>query len=272
MKLAALALVLLALAPLALADHVYSHRLLVDGRLVGSEGAPLAGRTIELYTEGEDLLEPCREGPHQRVTDFSGDFRFCFHQHDLSAATRVGLRSGNASAIRSVDVAFRRMTILMIEPNETGITTPAWNETYRVGGRVWQPGPVALEGVQVFGIAVIGAPVNLTVRDESGGESVFRTRTDAYGDFDLEVVTGAPPSNLSLTLEAFGNPQPTQLDAFFHRTNAPVYVPVEGSSPAQSPAFPQQPGSTIPRVNPVLVVAVALGLVAAVVLSRRKPA
>lgn len=269
-------LVALLLIPSIAADHVYSHRLVVDGRLVGNEGAPLAGREIELFSEGDDFLEPCREGPHQSITDASGDFRFCFHQHELSAATKVGVRHGNATAVRPVDVATRRMTMMLREPNETSAAPEDWNSTYRVGGRVWRPGPQALESVQVFGVAVIGLPVNLSVRGPDGSETVFRTQTDAYGDFDLVVETEADPTTLSLTLEAMGRAQPTQLDAFFHRTQAPVYVSAitdtPGTADAPAVSFPAQPGSTTPRVNPILVVALALGLVAAVLLSRRKPA
>lgn len=271
------ALVLLAvllLAAPALGDHVYSHRFVVEGRLVGSDGTPLPGRVITLTSEGDDLLEPCREGPHDSITNEHGDFRFCYHQHHLTSSTRVTVSAGNASDERAVDVAFRKMTFLLREPNETGIAPPGWNETYRISGRAWQPGPQVLEGVQVFGLAVVDLPVNLTIRSAEGSESVFRTTTDAFGDFDLAVETALDPSTLDLTLEAAGRGQKTELDWVFHRTSAPIFVPASGAERPErdneAPVFEAPPGSSTPPATPVLIVAVALGLVAAVMLSRRK--
>lgn len=275
MKLLALLALTLALAP-ALADHVYSHRYVIDGRLVGADGWPLPGREIRLAAEGIDLLETCREGSSP-VTDERGDFRFCYHLHEIEPGGRVTATYGDASATRGVDVAFRRSHVLLREPNETGVEAPGWNVTYRISGRAWRPGPMELESVNVFGEAVVGLPVNLTVHASDGSTTKFASHTDGYGDFDLEVETVAAPDTLTLTLEALGRGQPTQLEPFFHRTYATIYVapvgaPVE-EGPATTPAataFDDAPGSATPRINPVLVVALALGLVAAVLLSRRQ--
>jgi hypothetical protein len=136
---------------------------------------------------------------------------------------------------------------------------------------------VKLEGIQVFGEAVIGLPVNLTVHLPNGSDQVFHSVTDGFGDYDLVVETAADPALLSVSIEAKGRAQPVQLDTFFHRTHAPVYVTLSDGVIPTAPggrqgAVDEAPGSTTPRVNPVLVVALALGLVAAIVLSRRKGA
>lgn len=265
-------LALALLATPALADHVYSHRFIFEGRLVGEDGAPLPGRTIEFFSEREEFLEPCRERPHQSVTDEFGDFRFCFHHHELEAGARAGVTAGNATLVRPVDVAFRRSVVNLREPNETGVAPPGWNSTYRISGRAWTVGPTELEGIAVYGIAAIDLPVNLTVRPAGGNESVFRTRTDAFGDFDLVIET-EDAENVSLTLEAAGRSQPVALDPFFHRSYAPIYLPGEFDATKQDVITREggaAPGSSTPRVNPVLVVALALGLVAAILLSRRK--
>lgn len=267
---------LLLLGP-ALADHVFSHRLVVEGRLVDANGAPIPGREVELFTEGEDLLAPCRGEGQERVTDEYGDFRFCFHHHEVGPGTRVGVRSGNATTIKPVDVAFRRMMMLLRDDNATGLAPPAWNETYRISGRAWRVGPTTLEGVAVYGVAVIDLDVNLTVRDQNNATTTFHSRTDGFGDFDLVIETPANASNLSLTLEAQSRAQPTQLDPFFHRTYAPLYLPGEidpSMMPAADPffgdSFTAAPGSTTPKADPMLFVLVAIGLVAAVAISRRK--
>ncbi|HET6405693.1 MAG TPA: hypothetical protein VFH78_13710 [Candidatus Thermoplasmatota archaeon] len=271
---ALVALVLLA-AP-ALADHVYSHRFIFEGRLVGSDGTPLPGREVEFFSVGEDFLEPCREGPHQSVTDEWGDFRFCFHHHQFAEGARAGVRVGNASVERPVDVALRRTVVTLREPNETGVAPPGWESTFRVSGRAWEVGPTTLEGIQVYGVAAIGLPVNLTVRGADGSTRTFPTMTDGFGDFDL-VIEAPDPENVTLLVEALGRPQPVALDSFSHRAYAPIYLPGQhaGSlAKEETMALPgegsQAPGTTTPRVNPVLVVALALGLVAAILLSRRK--
>lgn len=270
----ALLLVALLVAPVALADHVYSHRYVLEGRLLGADGAPLPGREITLASERDDFLEPCREGPQRSVTDGSGDFHFCFHHHEIEPGALVTVSAGNASATRAVDVALRRTHVILHEPNETGAAPEGWNATYRVSGRAWRVGVHELEGIQVYGEAVRDLPVNLTVRDAQGGESVFRTTTDAFGDYDLLVETNETPADLSLTLEALGRAQPTQLDAQTHRTYAPIYLAPKEDAKAASVEPPEDapelPGSTTPRVNPVLLVALALALVAAMVLSKRK--
>lgn len=269
------ALLLVLLAGSALADHAYSHRYVFEGRLLGSDDLPLPGRAVAFLSEGEDFLEPCREGPQQSVTNEDGDFRFCYHHHAIEVGTLVGVQVGNVTALRPADVAFRRTNVVLHEPNETGVAPEGWNETYRVSGRAWRVGARELEGVPVYGEAVAELPVNLTVRDAQGGEQTYRATTDAYGDFDLVLETPGDPSALSLTLEAMGRPQPAALDARSHRSYAPIYVPTEGAlsktDAAPTPReLPAAPGSTVPRMEPLLVVAIVLALVAAIAVSRRK--
>lgn len=268
----ALLLAALLLAPVALADHVYSHRYVLEGRLLGSDDLPLPGRGVDFFAEGDDFLQPCREGPHDSVTDAEGDFRFCFHHHEIASGSRIGVRSGNASEMRPVDLGFRKTYLTLHEPNETGVEPSGWSESYRISGRVWRVGAQELEGILVYGEAVIGAQVNLTVRDDQGGASVFTTRTDDFGDYDLLVETAADPSLLDLTLEVLGRAQPTQLDLRTHRTYAPIHLAPDANAPSPTRITPEQeerPGAKTPRLDPVLVVAVALALVVAVVLSRR---
>ncbi|HUR69131.1 MAG TPA: hypothetical protein VM370_07775 [Candidatus Thermoplasmatota archaeon] len=261
---AVLGTMVLLLLPVALGDHVYSHRFVFDGRLVGADGAPLPGRQIQFFSEGQDFLETCREG-QRVVTDEFGDFHFCYHVHDLDPATRVGVRAGNASATRPIDIAMRRSFVLLREPNETGLVPPGWNESYRISGRAWRPGATTLEGVPVYGEAVAALPINLTIKVPGQEDSVFHTMTDGYGDFDLVLETVANASALSLSLEAMGRGQPVQADAFFHRSYAPVYV-ANAQPPAKAPvagAFDAPPGSATPRASPLLAVALAVGIVLA---------
>ena len=270
----ALLLIALLAIPLVTADHVYSHRLVIDGRLLGNDGLPLPGRVVTVASTGQDLLEPCREGSRV-ITDESGDFRFCYHIHELAPSTRYNLSYGNTSVERPVDVAMRRSFLVLVEPNETGTAPENWSQTFRVSGRAWRPGPTTLEGVRVFGEAMTSLPVNLTVHDGEGNTNTFRSQTDGYGDYDLIVQEPANATQLTVTVEAMGRSQPVPLDATAHRAFAPIYVPYAGDAvhePTKIGTGPteQRPGSASPRADPVIVIAVAIGLVIAIAVSRRK--
>lgn len=272
MKPLALALLIAVAIPSVAADHVYSHRYLIEGRLVGSDGAPLPGRDVAFVGENVSFSEACRDGGHRSITDENGDFRFCFHTHDLPPNGRVGARSGDAGAMVALDPTVRRSTLTLRDERAPGVEPAGWNESYRVGGRVWRVGPTELENVRVYGAAIAHVPVNLTVHTADGSETRFETETDAYGDFDLVVTTAADPSTVTLTVEALGVGQPAALDAASHRTSLTLFLPAETEASAYpaGTAFVPQPGTLTPRASPVLVVAVVAGLALSVGLARRK--
>lgn len=282
----ALALLLLVaplLAPLAAAEgHVYSHRFVIEGRLVGADGLPLAGREIAFAADGAGFEEPCEGEPVQNVTDEWGDFRFCFHEHALDPRTHVMVSYGNVTASKPMDTAFRRSIVLMREPNETGVAPEGWARTYRIAGKAWQAGVVELDGVRVFGRAVPDLPVNLTITGDDGENATYRTSTDAYGDFDFVVGIDAAPGNVTARIEALGRSQPVRLDPTFHRSTAPVFVPPEDrvvveegtGGPVNASFEPTTgpgpaPGSSTPRLHPMLVVGVVLALAGAVWLAKK---
>lgn len=275
---AALVVLALALVPaLASADHVYSHRFVFEGRLVGGDGLPLPGRLVQFYSTGETFVRPCGASASTPVTDDWGDFRFCFHAHDLKTSTRTGVRVGNLTVVKPMDTGFRRTIVLMQEPNETGVAPEGWATTYRVAGKAWQPGPTLLEQVHVFGLAVTDLPVNLTVETASGTRTL-QTVTDGFGDFDLrvELAPEDDPEAAVVTIEAMGRTLPVQLDPVTHRTTAPVYVEAAKTGDIVA-SFPQSvqtarvasPGDT-PPLSMGLVSAVALALVAAIGYAQRR--
>lgn len=248
------------------ADHVYSHRYVVEGRLLGSDGAPLPNRTVEFFSLGEDFAEPC-QGGHRNVTDEMGDFRFCFHKHGVNASSEIGVRAGNASETRHVDTAHRKSTFILEEVNETGVATERWNVTHLVAGRVWRTGGRELEGVPVVGYALADTPVNITLRTPNGTESRFDVRTDGYGDFraELRLVDPIPADTVSVDVEAMGQKHTRALDPRTHRVTVSFFLPPEGSQ-VPPPSFltppTPHPGTGTPQLSPWLVLAVvaALGL------------
>lgn len=277
MRRAALLALLLALplAPTAGADHVYSHRYVFEGRLVGSDDLPIPGRAVEFFSRGADLLEPCGDGPNMAVTDQWGDFRFCFHAHNLTTDIVVGVRAGDAVVERPIDTAFRRTIVELRDEGSTGVAPEGWETTFRVAGRAWKPtGERLLEGVRVFGLAMAHEPIDVTVRTPEGNLT-YRTRTDAYGDFDLVLERIDDPRNTTVLLEAEGARQGMRLDLDTHRTTAPLFFPREEGS---GPSFPvpapaattPAPGSRPPPMHPFVLVGLALALVGALAAAKRK--
>jgi hypothetical protein len=273
-------LVLLALllaAPLAGADHVYSHRFVFEGRLLGSDGTPLANRTVEFFADGDSFAEPCsvRSRP---VTDENGDFSFCFHKHGLDSRTEVGVRAGNASIVKPMDTAFRKSVVTLTEPNETGVAPEGWNVTHLVAGRVWRSGAQELEGVRVYGAALRHVPVNLTLLDAAGGRTEIPLTTDGFGDFGalVRLADPADPANVTVEIEVLGLRQTRTLDLFSHRITVGFILPPEGAGPdpAVDVAFPasasrqQAPGHATPPVSPGLVLVILLLLAGALLLAR----
>lgn len=263
------------LAPSAAGDHVFSHRFTFEGRLVGSDQLPLPGRIVEFFATGDEFLVPCADRPHQSVTDQWGDFRFCFHKHELSTSTTVGVSVGNVTISRPMDTAFRRTIVALREPNETGVAPPGWNETYRITGRAWSPGATVLEDVRVFGLAVANVPVNVTV-ETPDGTTTFASSTDDFGDFDIEIVTSEAPQDVTVRMEALGSVQAARLNGITHRTTAPIYLPPhDGGDGDVQASFPQArvesvPGTTTPSASPALVSGVMLAVIGAIWLARRK--
>ena len=279
------------LAPgLAAGDHVYSHRFVFEGRLVGSDGLPLPGREVTFFSEGDEFVEPCPGEPLRNVTDAWGDFSFCFHKHALRSSTVTGVEVGNVTVRKPMDTGFRRTVVLLQDEESPGVAPPGWNDAYRIAGRVWQQGATTLEGVPVYGTALAGAPVNVTVA--AGNATTNHTlETDAYGDFDytLRLPEGVAEDDVEVVVESMGRQSRFGLSGKFHRTTVGIQVAppasfrgsdggtlVEDGSAGQDPgavvgarfqpADDAPPGAGTPRVPWLLVAglvalaALALGL------------
>lgn len=262
-----LALALLLPVPLGGAeDHVYSHRFILEGRLVGSDGAPLPDRLVEFFSRGGEFNEPCLDEGHHNVTDPTGDFRFCFHVHALDVRATVGVRSGNASVERQMDTGFRKTVVILREPNETGVPSEEWNATHLVAGRVWRSGAAQLDGVQVYGVAVPHAPVNVTLRGPNETESRFELTTDQYGDFSTRIRLGdhPDPANLTVHVESLGQERTQALDPFSHRITVGIILMPETDDAFRTflpdAGRPAAPGTTTPRVQPLFVIALAAAI------------
>lgn len=102
-----LLLALVALPTLVAADHVFSHRVYVAGRVIDVEGRPAAGVAVGVAFEGVPPSGLCYEETPE-VTGPMGDFELCRHAHAIPADARVTIRAGNASESVGIDPDTRR--------------------------------------------------------------------------------------------------------------------------------------------------------------------
>lgn len=280
-------LLTIALAPPAGADHSYSHRFVFEGRVVDAEGLPLPGREVEFYSIGGSFGGPCQEG-HRRITDENGDFRFCYHVHELDPSTRTGVRVGNATPVeKPMDTAFRRTVVTVVVDDENGTAPAEWDRTFSVTGKVWRRGATILEGVPVHGTALAGTPVNVTLRTANGSLTEETLIADQYGDFDatFELVEGVDPAEVQLVLESMGHLQRRPLATFAHRQTVGFLLPPEAAGDPIDVSFPgdegsdpdaptldaaSAPGARSPTIPAPLFVGVALFAIVTIIVRKRR--
>lgn len=257
-------LVLLLLVPFAAADHVYSHRVVVEGRLLGADGLPLPGVLVHVEGQGELLNDAC-QNDQRNVTDENGDFWFCFHKHELARNAVVTVWADNASDQRFIDRDLRKMSFLLVDATRMGVAPPGWGEEFRVSGRVWLRSPSELDGVQVSGVAL--PREHVTVSLGSGGSwSSYPLVTNQFGDFDttLRVMSASEFRSLDVDVSASGATVHSSFVGAAHRVFVDVVLPVE------QPVRLSVPGSTSPPVSPALPLVVVAASIAMVVYQRKK--
>ncbi len=213
------AFVAVAFVPLfAGAEHVYSHRFVFEGRVLGADGYPAPGQQVEFYAIGGNFTEACQMEPDRSITDEFGDFGFCFHVHELQSTTRVGVRVGDESAEKPMDTGFRRSYAVLRLPDVDGTEPEGWNETHRLKGKVWKNGPQNLEGVFVYGAAIQRAQVNISFELPDGTVTREWLTTDGYGDYDgtFRLADGIDATEIRVTLESMGQTHARRLDPVSH--------------------------------------------------------
>lgn len=208
--LATMLLAITILAPLALADHAYSHRVVVYGRVIDAEGKPFPGLTVSatpqnMETEGACGSQPMTEtdafGPTQTkpVTNEHGEFTFCIHAHRLSRAApgNLVIRIESHNYLQAVNVdPFLRVHYVPIQLDRASApaSAPAFTD-HTIFGRLWDPAAddVRVEGVPVFGSTIDQTPVNITLTLTNGTIIETNATTNNYGDFAVRV----PLANLA---------------------------------------------------------------------------
>lgn len=201
----------------AQADHVYTHRYVVEGRVVTESGTPVAQENVEFILDGwlprdEQAEGPCRDQSSQRVaedtyvtrTDALGDFRFCIHAHQLIDAGQVVIRAGGVEEVREKHLDVRMNLVNLVVPDGTGEegNTERFANTAVFKGRLWVPlsGSDNIEGIPATGVAPVDKEVTVTL-NLANGESLNQTViTTGYGEFAATFQTDADLTGATFTL------------------------------------------------------------------------
>ena len=274
MRSVALILGVLALAP-ALASTVgaqepFTHRYLVEGRLLGANGAPIGGAPVTVVPPSGELTQSCTNVVDNASTDEWGDFAFCFSQTTLHDGV-LHILVGSLNLTRPIDQNFRRTVIFARDPEQNGTAPPDWNATFRIAGRVLVPGSAEFGGVQAYGVPVSNETMNVTVRTPNA-TSPLTLHTDGNGDFDavIRLLDPAEEAQSRATLSIRGQHLNRYLDPEFHRINVRMGIQSGAAADVQTSfdndgldATPARPGDAPPPISGglILVAAASLGLI-----------
>lgn len=286
----AIALVLLTLAPAVAADHVYTHRYFVLGRIVDADGEPVAGGNVTVDLPGAPM-GPCAGAPPDprgfRVarTGPEGDFAFCFHTHGFEEGQQVVVNASGELVTLPVDADTRKTVLLHRLSTPSALKDAGGVQffpfRYAVLGRLWNAsGPVLLENVKGNGTPLADAEVTATLT-VAGSETVARTvRSDAWGDYAITFQLGKAAREGTIRVAMAGADARVPLDAVFRASVVDLAIapaaPVEGPTAQAVPTPPPDfgppvgelpPGST---PGPGVWIAVAAAAVAAAALARRR--
>lgn len=221
--LVAIAFLAVSLTPAVLADHAYSHRYIVYGRVVDAENNPVAGLTVDLgvvkpfQPDGQCADQPGTEteawGPTRArpITNQFGEFIFCYHIHSMSRSTPGGGIVRIDSLDYEKEVEFDGYMRYSFIPVKLDTVHPNANKTildqfYTVQGRAWEDHGtnIKVETIRVYGDTVKYAPVNITIQPEGKDPITLNTTTNGYGDFAVRVPVESRLTSGTVTVEIEG--------------------------------------------------------------------
>lgn len=187
-------------APHAVADHAYTHRYVIVGRIVDPQGVPLVGANASLTVWGFSTIGRCEDREDTRtdalgliqtrqLTDADGVFVLCYHIHSLPAeAPEKGwiFVNGVAKYNLTLDPFFRWQYVGITMEPPSGVDRSTAPVRDLVVGRVWDrsTGEVSVENLPAYGIVLPNVPVEIQLTTDNKSTTVSTT-TSAYGDFAI---------------------------------------------------------------------------------------
>lgn len=197
-RLSTLLLGALLFAPLAAADHVFSHRVYVVGRVLDVDGVPAPGMAVNVSFEGLPTSRACFDSKEE-VTDATGDYVVCRHVHAIPDDATVTVRVGGAQKSAPIDPDLRHAvaSLQLEEPGPfhdvNGQRTFA--RTFLVTGRMFE---LLREAAEEEGIAVAARPfheeVDVSIRS---GDEVLANATakpDEHGRYRAQLAVEELPA------------------------------------------------------------------------------
>lgn len=202
---AVLVLTLALVVPGALADHVFSHRIYLVGRVVDAQGLPVAGAPIEI-TPSFRVGGACFDSK-PNATRAQGEFEICRHAHALpeNASLKVVIEGVERELPMDPDLRLVSLHLQLPGPARTIDLTGVreFNRTYVVAGRHFArvAEPIAVEGVLVNGTPLAG---NVTARMTAAGSVVAEGNAspDEHGDFEIVLDIGTIPEGALVHVES----------------------------------------------------------------------
>lgn len=264
LALAAALVGLLALAPGASADHEFSHRVEVHGRVVDAEGHPVPGARVNATFHGIDAPLKCFDAKDERTNE-RGDLHVCRHYHELPAGVEATIEVLGASARVGIDPHLRRAYVALQLDAPSDVRSiqgeRAFFRNVTVSARVVDalPAPVKVEAVTVPGVPRAGALANVTLADASGGVlAAGNATTSEFGDLRLDLPIAELPQGARVRIELGFATRTGELNASSRRADFAIVHTVEAPIPP--------PGSNTPLPALLAVGGVAL----AALLARRR--
>lgn len=214
---------LVVITPLAFADHAYSHRYIIFGRVVDAENNPVPGLQLEPgYSAvfkpegacgnqpgtGTDAWTATATNP---ITNQYGEFFFCHHIHAMSRSepgTATFLVEGKEYKM-GLD-GFMRYSFVEIKlDNVHASANKEINaKEHTIQGRAWASTGASekqVEGIRVFGDTLYKMPANITFSYNGKEPIKLNTTTNNYGDFALRVPVTERPTTGTVSVEIGGN-------------------------------------------------------------------
>lgn len=236
------------LLPVASADHAYSHRYIVFGRVVDAAGAPVPGVTVDLgYEEpfrpegacaNQPDTETAAKGPTRStpITNEFGEFIFCFHTHSMSRTlpgTAILAVEGTEVGRRFEMDPYMRHSYEIVELPDTraNANADALTTTHTIEGTVWRAtgGETFLENIRVQGVTIDQEPVNVTIEYNGRPPETFEAKTNNYGDFAIRVPIEGPITSGKVTLGVAGETRTFDLSPKYGVTSLKVELDEEAN-------------------------------------------
>lgn len=251
-----------ALAVPAAADHVFSHRVYIVGRVVDVDGVPAPGLAVNVTFENIRATSRCFDSKPE-VTGPTGDYEVCRHTHAIPANATATVRVGGEERTVAIDPDLRHASASFQLPTPTASHDIHGERTFArtllVTGRAFEllVAPEAEEGVDVSARPLAE---NVSVSLRAGDEVLANAtaRPNEHGLYRVELAVEGIPAGAVVRAVAGADGGEELASPTFRRADVNI---VRDHRLAGGPGE-EAPGSTTPIGAWLAVAALTLAVVA----------